>query len=86
MFAPAGQAPKTKPLNGNALNKETYRYIQIGHTHKEKEQIVGNGVKYFNSEYWTVRRSASGENESRLCFVIVQKEQDGSPVGWSKVQ
>jgi hypothetical protein len=79
MFAPTGQPPETEPLKGSALSEDTYRYILMGHTHKEKEETVGDaGVKYFNTGSWTVRRNAAGDNESHLCFVIVQKEHDGS--------
>jgi UDP-2,3-diacylglucosamine pyrophosphatase LpxH len=78
MFAPVGQRSVTQPLKGSALNRDTYWYVLLGHTHHEKEETFGDsGEKYFNTGSWSVRRSAEGDNESRLCFVIVQKGHDG---------
>lgn len=79
MFAPPGQPSETQPLKGGALSKDTYRYVLLGHTHKDEEKTVGElGVKYFNTGSWTVRRNAHGDNESRLCFVIVRRDNDGT--------
>jgi endonuclease G len=79
MFAPDGELPETKFLRGTALSRDFYQYVVMGHTHEDKDETLGDSnVKYFNTGSWSVRKDAKGRNKSRLCFVLVQKELDGS--------
>jgi len=84
MFAIPGEEPKRKPLKGGALSKATYKYVLLGHTHEDKEELLNAlGVTYYNTGSWTVNRDAAGNNASKLCFVTIQKPT-GGPVSAQK--
>jgi UDP-2,3-diacylglucosamine pyrophosphatase LpxH len=79
MFASPGEAPSTRLLRELALEDNKYDYVIFGHTHKEKlVPLIKHNATYFNTGTWSVRRDPRGINISRLCFVKITREDDGS--------
>ena len=78
LFAPAPPSSQLKPLMGSLLTKERYKYVLFGHTHEDKNtQLMNGNVTYFNTGSWSVKRSADGENLSRLCYVNIEQLSNG---------
>ncbi len=78
MFAPEGQSPRTLPVKGRALSADVYDYVLFGHTHEEKKiRLSRFNVTYFNTGTWSMKCGLEGKNQSRLCYVTIQKSHDG---------
>ena len=80
MFAPPGQSPpRVQPMCGHALTIGKCNYVLFGHTHDEKKKkLTDLNVTYLNTGSWSARRDPEGKNVSRLCYVTINKESDGT--------
>jgi len=79
MFADPGQSPRVQPMCGHALTTGKCNYVLFGHTHDDKKkELTGLDVTYLNTGTWSVRRDPEGKNVSRLCYVTISKESDGT--------
>ncbi len=88
MYGPDGPpngTPCARAAKGGFLKPDVHRFVLLGHTHEEKEETFSNlDVTYFNTGSWTVHRDPYGNNTSRLCYVVFQKNSSGRVIGTQK--
>lgn len=79
MFAAGNGSAEYGPIKGGVLKPDIYKYILLGHTHKEKKtKLDALDVTYFNTGSWALRRDDNGNNASRLSYVVIHKSSGGN--------